>query len=102
MGVGPLSDVYSYAMLCYELWTLEWPMKDMGRLAVIKAVCDGYRPPLLAVPDSIMKMLIQSCWAQHYADRPSFDEIQPQLQALCAANPASKHHVRAVEDLLLD
>lgn len=73
---GPEVDVYSFAMILYELLTDEVPWKDVRPETMMKNVLvDKIRPKLPRdCPDS-MKDLIRMSWAQNPRNRPSFAEI---------------------------
>ncbi|KDQ65064.1 hypothetical protein JAAARDRAFT_52980 [Jaapia argillacea MUCL 33604] len=75
----PSSDIYSFAMVCIEVYTLQIPFPNLPLLheSVIYDVLKGVRParpledpskPLMS--DSLWS-LVQWCWAQDPEDRPS-------------------------------
>mmetsp|Transcript_46227 Transcript_46227/g.144579 ORF Transcript_46227/g.144579 Transcript_46227/m.144579 type:complete len:201 (-) Transcript_46227:7-609(-) len=69
------ADVFSYAMLWFELVTHEVPYADRPPLQA--AVCtglQGLRPPLPATTPPSVRSLIERCWAAPEA-RPSFAEL---------------------------
>ena len=75
-------DVYSYAMVLYELVALELPFKDgTDKRAMVDAVT-GKRPSL---PESdsecapFLRRLITACWDADPKARPSFEEINVTL-----------------------
>lgn len=72
-------DVYAYAVLLYRMFSNTYLFADqkrkLNRNAFIEKIKGGkrfVRPPL--VPDHYWD-LIQRCWSQNPADRPTFDEI---------------------------
>ena len=76
-------DVYSYAMVLYELVTLKLPFHDAptDQMAMVDAVT-GKRPSL---PESdsecapFLRCLITACWDADPKTRPSFEEINVAL-----------------------
>mmetsp|Transcript_4594 Transcript_4594/g.5687 ORF Transcript_4594/g.5687 Transcript_4594/m.5687 type:complete len:449 (+) Transcript_4594:654-2000(+) len=70
------SDVYSYAMVCFEILTREWPWRGLGRDQIKQAVVDkGERPELPLNASPFLVNLIQGCWNQDPNERPSFASI---------------------------
>ncbi|KAJ7025964.1 kinase-like domain-containing protein [Mycena alexandri] len=76
LPVTPESDIYSFGMLAYEMYTRARPFASTAwAAAVVVRVVTGKRPrrpskdqsPQLS---SEMWDLIQLCWAQNYRDRP--------------------------------
>lgn len=76
-------DVYSYAMILFEIICREIPFEDeepaeVGRLAV-----QGARPDVEAIPPDcpqVLSQLMISCWAGNPRKRPSFDSIVDTLK----------------------
>ena len=72
-------DVYSYAMVLFEIVTLQLPSKDDNKLIAITKVLDGKRPTL---PESdsecepFLRHLIMACWDTEPKKRPDFKEIK--------------------------
>lgn len=86
-------DVYSFAMVMFELLCQEMPFEDLEGDKVLKAAMAGMRPDLEAVPPTTppdMTTLMEQCWAQKPIERPSFEHICSALddvisQQLCKA-----------------
>ena len=75
-------DVYSFAVLLWEMLTLQEPYKGMTQDQVVMGVIDrGIRPALPSHfgPPGLVK-LIQQCWSEDPADRPGFDYISAALR----------------------
>jgi hypothetical protein len=75
--VGLAVDVYSYAILCFEITSQREAWDDLkGNLASIREqVLRGARPRVSrSCPESAEKTIAR-CWAQKPAERPSFAEI---------------------------
>ena len=69
-------DVYSYAMILYNLMDGRppWPHVN-GTVAVMKAAIEGERPFLPRKWDEKISNLIQECWEENANLRPSFQKI---------------------------
>jgi len=84
------SDVYAFAMVCYEMFSGTNPFDDIANdLAVILAVHQGKRPTLLSHDLSRVRgwrneilYLIEACWAQMPTERLSVGQIVEKLRAL--------------------
>jgi serine/threonine protein kinase len=75
------SDIYSYAVTCFEILTSESPFAEAKNQAEVRAaVKAGARPHL---PDSLptsLQSLIRRCWDANASNRPSFSEICAELR----------------------
>eukprot|EP00633_Aureoumbra_lagunensis_P007338 CAMPEP_0197322888 /NCGR_PEP_ID=MMETSP0891-20130614/70176_1 /TAXON_ID=44058 ORGANISM="Aureoumbra lagunensis, Strain CCMP1510" /NCGR_SAMPLE_ID=MMETSP0891 /ASSEMBLY_ACC=CAM_ASM_000534 /LENGTH=1392 /DNA_ID=CAMNT_0042815401 /DNA_START=114 /DNA_END=4293 /DNA_ORIENTATION=- len=70
------SDVYSYAMVCFEIVTRERPWRGLSLPQIMKYVADeGKRPELPLHVSAILISLIEICWKQDPNDRPTFASI---------------------------
>lgn len=72
----PRSDVYSYAIICWEIWCGRIPFgKILGPTQLLmKVAVQGVRPDFEThdnVPNAIQK-LIRACWDQDVRNRPDF------------------------------
>ena len=75
------ADVYSFAMVLWELMTREVPYVDMPTpFMVMSEVRNGKRLSLPSFVPPGFKSLIEACWHQDPHVRPSFPEI---LNVLC-------------------
>mmetsp|Transcript_70728 Transcript_70728/g.163520 ORF Transcript_70728/g.163520 Transcript_70728/m.163520 type:complete len:291 (+) Transcript_70728:48-920(+) len=71
-------DIYSYAMILFEIVCREIPFEDEEPSAVGKLTQDGHRPDLAALPPNCpepLRDLMIRCWAQEPPQRPGFDHI---------------------------
>ncbi|KAG0566211.1 hypothetical protein KC19_7G046100 [Ceratodon purpureus] len=75
------ADVYSYAMTCYEILTGAIPLEGL-RSSDYDAVISGKRPKLPTDLNPKLKSLIQRCWHQESAMRPTFCDIVTELEEL--------------------
>ncbi|XP_071537331.1 uncharacterized protein [Panulirus ornatus] len=86
--VSSKCDVYSYAIILWEMLTASHPFKGLDIYQIMETIEAGNRPPLPSSGVSQeLKELITSCWAQNPSLRPSFEEILGALES--AAVPAS-------------
>lgn len=79
------ADVYSYAMVLFEIICYEVPFQELGASEVSAAVCSGARPSLDAVPAEcpvkLMELMV-SCWTQDPRSRPDFTKIRTALNTI--------------------
>ncbi|KAG0623936.1 hypothetical protein M758_3G212600 [Ceratodon purpureus] len=76
-------DIYSFAMVCYEILTGDLPFKDEAKPSIVKKmVLKGERPKLPPYCPSVLKTLIQECWSSKPEDRPTFGIICSRLKYL--------------------
>ncbi len=85
------ADVYSFAMLFFEVLTGEIPFAGIGPTMVLQSIRDGVRPPLPHVDycPGYLSALIEKCWATNPAERPQFPNISQLL--LCCKNLILMH-----------
>ncbi|GAU46717.1 hypothetical protein TSUD_244100 [Trifolium subterraneum] len=77
------SDVYSFGVILWELVTLQQPWNGLSHAQVVGAVAFQNRRP--SIPPNIspvLASLMESCWADDPADRPSFASIVETLKKL--------------------
>ena len=79
-------DVYSFAILLYEVITLSPPFASYSPIEVAFAVAkDGKRPPLPALP-RYFNQLVTDCWDQDATRRPDLMEIKSRLNFIRSKN----------------
>ncbi|KAJ9508201.1 hypothetical protein QJQ45_021539 [Haematococcus lacustris] len=100
--IGPAGDVYSFAIVMWEMLTWQQPYEDMMSVQVIfSTVTDNYRPympsdaevpgnPGITLPD--YKALIELCWSADARKRPSFKQLVVDLQAMRDVESRAKAH----------
>ncbi|KAG0629585.1 hypothetical protein M758_1G114900 [Ceratodon purpureus] len=76
-------DVYSFAMVCYEILTCYKPFYEHWSPRVIKErVLNGERPSLPDHCPPSLEELIKKCWMQEPKERPAFATICAELRYL--------------------
>jgi protein phosphatase 1L len=85
------ADVYSFAMVFFEVLTGEIPFADIGPTMVLQSIRDEIRPRLPHVDycPGYLSALIEKCWATNPAERPQFLNISQLL--LCCKNLILMH-----------
>jgi serine/threonine protein kinase len=69
-------DVYSYGMVLWELWERKRPYEELySRFDIIDAARAGRRPPIGTDCPAAYRSLIQRCWHDQPARRPTFAYI---------------------------
>jgi len=77
------ADVYSFAIVMWEITTRQIPFRNMKPMQVAFAVTNnGMRPPVPMTIPPLMQNLMVECWQQDPRLRPSFSDILRQLQLL--------------------
>jgi serine/threonine protein kinase len=87
--MGLVADVYSFGVLLWELCTLEKPFesfKSRGEMFQ-KVVLENWRPSLSSIRSKPICELISRCWDVNPHNRPTFTEIQAELQVIVSSPP---------------
>ncbi|KAK8839039.1 hypothetical protein M9Y10_032505 [Tritrichomonas musculus] len=74
------SDVYSFAIVMYEIVTGDDPYGDSSMYSIIQKVMDGERPAFKTQIPDCYRRLIEKCWSQKPEDRPTFNQIVTELR----------------------
>eukprot|EP00930_Biecheleria_cincta_P028462 TRINITY_DN19867_c0_g3_i1.p1 TRINITY_DN19867_c0_g3~~TRINITY_DN19867_c0_g3_i1.p1 ORF type:complete len:298 (+),score=52.15 TRINITY_DN19867_c0_g3_i1:205-1098(+) len=78
-------DVYSFAMVTYEIICREVPFEEEEPADVGKYTLAGVRPDMDAIPPDTVKgivVIMESCWKQDPAARPSFATVLERLEPI--------------------
>jgi hypothetical protein len=76
------ADVYSWAMVSYEVFMLEKPFQGWTRDMHSNLVCGrGARPDVAALPGPISAIL-ELCWHQSAYRRPTMRAVEQQMKML--------------------
>ncbi|CAN7127959.1 unnamed protein product [Brassica rapa subsp. narinosa] len=93
-------DVYSFAIVFWELLTNKVPFKGKNNIFVAYAASKNQRPSLDNIPAGV-GCLLEACWAADPKARPEFKEITASLEkllrSLCSDDDVSSANV-ATED----
>lgn len=74
------ADVYSWAMVCYEIFVLEKPFAGWTRDMHANLVCGrGARPETAKLPPSVRPML-EACWNQYAYKRPAMRVVEKKMK----------------------
>lgn len=68
-------DVYSFAMIVYEIMTNNILYENLNHFQVMINVINGFRPKLSNEIPSCYQKLIEDCWEDDPKRRPTFDQI---------------------------
>jgi len=97
MAYDETADIYSFAILMWEILTREMPWESLSEPKIFEAVRTGRRPPVplsTTAPSTFVKVMEQ-CWAQQPADRlPLQATISTLSQLLADLNEEPKLTVR--------
>ncbi|KAL3638899.1 hypothetical protein CASFOL_016806 [Castilleja foliolosa] len=76
------ADVFSFAIVLWELMTAKVPYDTMTPLQAALGVRQGLRPELPKNGHPKLLELMQKCWAAVPIDRPSFSKIRIEIEEL--------------------
>jgi len=76
------SDVFSFAVVLYEIISQESPWKDVGPMQAVRNVLNGIRMAIPRNCPASIKKLMEKCWAQNPEERPNFQRICDYLDKL--------------------
>jgi serine/threonine protein kinase len=81
---GHAADVYSFGLILWELCTLKTAYANLESrkdLFMHRVVTENMRPCLRSIRSKSLRTLISRCWDASPLNRPTFTEIQRELQA---------------------
>jgi serine/threonine protein kinase len=70
------ADIYSFAIVLWEIATRETPFKDKNVLQVAQTVLTGGRLPFPADVPAAFVQLVTDCWAHNPHARPSAEAVR--------------------------
>lgn len=73
-------DVYSFAMIAYEIMSDEEPFKELTFDKIVQKVSSGFRPSFNFFIPKSYRSLIEKCWSQKPSSRPTFADIVTKLK----------------------
>lgn len=77
------SDVYSFAMVCYEILSGDMPFQEVDSKELREAVCDDHeRPELPANCPRDLLELIHECWETDPIKRPDIVNVHQRLSTM--------------------
>jgi serine/threonine protein kinase len=82
VGYSEKCDVYSFAIVLWELLTRKEPFVGMNKPDIIVGVPQGLRPPIPENCSAPYAQLIADCWMDDPSKRPAFAEILHRLEQL--------------------
>lgn len=88
---GKASDVYAFGMCLWEMFTREIPFDGWTPFHIRDAVLEGERPPLPRSYDClpVIRDIVQRCWSDDPAARPTFEELERRLRSWKPAGPSA-------------
>ncbi|KAI9141491.1 kinase-like domain-containing protein [Paraphysoderma sedebokerense] len=94
------SDIYAFAITCYEIISLgDTPYMEIREEDVAEIVKDGGRPePRPADCPDVIWSLINECWQDNPSVRPDFSTIATQLEVLLCVKRTSHNSNRLNQD----
>jgi len=76
------ADVFSFAIVLWELLTAKLPYDSMTPLQAALGVRQGLRPPIPQNTHPTVENLLKRCWEADPTMRPSFSEIRIMLEVM--------------------
>ena len=92
-------DVYSFAMVCFEILTGDMPFPNLTPNEVKKKVLDGERPQIPDHCPERLRSLIEACWRREPEERPRFGVICDELRHIKCAYLMSGNRSLLIEAL---
>jgi len=92
-------DVFSFAMMLYEMFEGEAPFEDREAYEAPTLIARHERPAMKATYPPGMVDLIKSCWSSYTPKRPPFDSIVQKLEKILEGIipvPKDRIHLRDI------
>lgn len=75
------ADMYSFALICNEIFTDERPFEyQIAAVVALEVVKKGMRPSQKKLKNERLRRLIARCWSQEPSERPEWDEVISELK----------------------
>lgn|SRR3990167_6701617 len=87
LSYTPKVDVYSFAIVLYELVVREQPFAGENSFSLPVQIVKGIRPKLPKSISKKWKKLITLCWHQKPSKRPAFETIIEALEEIKSESP---------------
>lgn len=78
-------DVYSFAIIMWQVGTRKLPFLDYNFMGVSLAVLEGRRPPIPHDWPADFTQLVTKCWDQDPDSRPSMEDIVADIGTMIAS-----------------
>lgn len=92
------ADVYSFALICNEIFMDERPFEYMiAAVVALDVVKKNLRPSQKRIKNDRLKAIIARCWERDPASRPPWDEIISELKL--AQQEVEKKNVKSLSSL---
>ena len=89
--ISKKADVYSFAIVLWEIVTQEEPFADSSWMSVLeRSIVEGARPALSERVPSALAEFMRECWHQDPAIRPEFTTIVQRLGEMCVVLTGTK------------
>ncbi|RHZ79146.1 hypothetical protein Glove_151g58 [Diversispora epigaea] len=86
------ADVYSFGIIAYEIVTGFAPYYDIPHdRELARKICNGLRPKIPFHIPKLITSLIMRCWDARIAQRPTFEELNEELQKYYKDYKENKH-----------
>ena len=87
------ADVYSFAIVFWEMFTAKCPFEQLSQVQVaVEVAHKGTRPEIPAFVPPDVQAIMHACWAQDWTQRPSATQLLAQLRAVMPTHYGPKNH----------
>jgi len=102
-GYDEKIDVYSFALVLWELISGQEPFKDFSEQQIILGVSQGnLRPEISTTWNKEFCELIQDCWSKEVSKRPNFEDILSRLRNIHEKEKSATLPVEIKEENLIE
>lgn len=87
------ADVYSFAIVFWEMFTAKCPFELLSQVQVAVEVAHrGKRPEIPAFVPADIQAIMRACWNQEWTQRPSAARLLSQLRTVMPEHCATRIH----------